>query len=131
MFAVTKEKGQLFSQLDVCKTPVPSAPPVPTPYPNMAMPPTGNPAAKKVIICGMPALTKASKIRPSNGDQPGVALGIKSSKIMGAAEFITGSSKVKIEGKPAVFLNNMTKHNEVNAVGSVVVPSQNKVMIMA
>lgn len=130
MFAVTKENGQLMAMPDVCLTPAPPAPPVPVPYPNIGMPQMGNPVTTKVLINGMPALTKASKVSPTNGDQAGVSQGAVSGKIMGPAEFIMGSTKVKLEGNPAVFLGNMTKQNDGNAVGSVLAPSQNKVMIM-
>ena len=131
MFAATIEKGQVFAMPDVCQTPAPPGPPVPVPYPNTGMNQMGNPAAKKVIINGAPALTKASKIQPTNGDQAGVNQGVVSGKIMGPTEFIQGSTKVKIEGNPAVFMGNPTKQNDGNAVGSHIQPSQNKVMIMA
>ncbi|HTN67413.1 MAG TPA: DUF4150 domain-containing protein [Burkholderiaceae bacterium] len=131
MFAVTKQNGQCFAMPDVCKTPAPPAPPVPIPYPNIAMPMMGNPATTKVLISGMPALTKSSKITISNGDQAGVAGGVASSKIMGPAEFIMGSMKVKLEGNPAVRLGDPTKQNDGNAVGTVLAPSQAKVMIMS
>jgi len=129
MFATTKEKGQLFAMPDVCQMPSPAGP-IPIPYPNMGMPQTGNPSTTKVMINGMPALTKASKIQPTNGDQAGTAGGVVSGKIMGPAEYIMGSTKVKLEGNPAVFMGNPTKQNDGNAVGSNLVPSQNKVMIM-
>jgi len=131
MFAATIEKGQVFAMPDVCKTPAPPGPPVPIPYPNTGMNQMGNPTAKKVMINGAPALTKASKIQPTNGDQAGVTQGLVSGKIMGPAEFIMGSTKVKIEGNPAVFMGNPTKQNDGNAVGSHLQPSQNKVMIMS
>jgi len=131
MFAVTKQAGQCFAFPDVCKTPAPPAPPIPIPYPNIAMPMMGNPATLKVLISGMPALTKASKIPISNGDQPGVAGGMASSKVMGPAEFVLGSMKVKLEGNPAVRLGHPTKQNDGNTVGTVLAPSQTKVMIMS
>jgi len=131
MFAVTKQNGQCMAMPDVCKTPAPPAPPIPIPYPNIGMPMMGNPATLKVLVCGMPALTKASKITITNGDQAGVAGGVASSKIMGPAEFVMASMKVKLEGNPAVRLGDMTKQNDGNAVGSVVAPSQAKVMIMS
>ncbi len=131
MFAVTKQNGQCMAMPDVCKTPVPPGAPVPMPYPNISMPMMGNPATLKVMICGMPALTKASKIPMSNGDQPGVAGGVASSKIMGPTEFILSSMKVKLEGNPAVRLGDTTKQNDGNAVGAVLAPSQAKVMVMS
>ncbi|MDR6739163.1 hypothetical protein J2X56_001149 [Herbaspirillum sp. 1173] len=130
MFAVTKQAGQAMAMPDVCKTPIPPAGPIPIPYPNIAMPMMGNPATLKVSISGMPALTKASKIPMSNGDQPGVAGGVASSKIMGPCEFVLASFKVKLEGNPAVRLTATTKQNDGNTVGAVLVPSQAKVMIM-
>jgi hypothetical protein len=131
MFAVTKENGQLFAFPDVCKVPAPPAPPIPTPFPNTAMPQMGNPATTKVLIHGMPALTKASKIEPTNGDQGGAAGGLVSGKMMGAATFVSGSTKVKLEGNPAVYLGCPTQQNENNAMGSVLAPSQGIVLIMS
>jgi hypothetical protein len=96
----------------------------------MSMPMMGMPCALKVMVCGMPALTKASKIPLSNGDQPGVIGGVISSKVMGATEFLLGSLKVKIEGNPGVKLGDATKQNDGNIVGAVLVPSQAVVMIM-
>ena len=130
MYATTKEKGQLLAMPDVCLTPAPPAPPIPTPYPNVGMPTMANPVTQKVMICGMPALTKASKCQPTNGDQAGVNNGVVSGKIMGPTEYIMGSMKVKLEGNPAVYMGNPTKQNDGNAVGSDLQPSQNKVMIM-
>ena len=130
MFAVTKQNGQCMAMPDVCKTPVPPAGPVPIPYPNIAMPMMGRPCTLKVLISGMPALTKASKIPLSNGNQAGVAGGVVSGKIMGQAEFVSGSQKVKLEGNPAIKLGDPTKQNDGNTVGAVLVPSQAVVMIM-
>ena len=130
MYATTKAKGQLIAMPDVCLTPAPPAPPVPIPYPNIGMPPMADPVTQKVMICGMPALTKASKCQPTNGDQGGVNNGAVSGKIMGPTEYLMGSMKVKLEGNPAVFMGNPTKQNDGNAVGSDLQPSQNKVMIM-
>jgi uncharacterized Zn-binding protein involved in type VI secretion len=131
MFAVTKKAGQCMGMPDVCKTPAPPAPPVPIPYPNIAMPMMGNPATTKVFICGMPALTKASKITLSSGDEAGVAGGVVSGKNMGPAEFVMSSLAVKLEGNPAVRLGDTTKHNDGNIVGAVLAPSQSVVMIMS
>lgn len=131
MFAVTKQNGQCMAMPDVCKTPAPPGPPIPLPYPNIAMPMLGNPATTKVLICGMPALHKASKITISSGNEAGVAGGVASGENLGPAEFIMGSAKVKLEGNPAVRLGDTTKQNDGNAVGAVLAPSQNVVMIMS
>jgi len=131
MFAVTKENGQCLGMPDVCLTPAPPAPPVPVPYPDIAMPMMGNPATTKVLIHGMPALTKASKITLSNGDEAGVNGGVASGRNMGQVEFVMSSQKVKLEGNFAVRLGDATKHNGGNAVGSVLAPSQPVVMVMS
>lgn len=72
---------------DVCKTPAPPAPaPVPLPYPNVAVSTTMGPGyATKTFALATPMWTKKGKTAISNGDQPGVAMGIMSSKIMGMA----------------------------------------------
>jgi uncharacterized Zn-binding protein involved in type VI secretion len=95
------------------------------------MPMMGMPTTMKVLMCGMPALTKASKISISSGDEAGVAGGVVSGKMMGPAEFVLGSLVVKLEGNPAVRLGDPTKHNDGNAIGSVLAPSQAVVMIMS
>ncbi|WP_277187861.1 DUF4150 domain-containing protein [Caballeronia sp. BR00000012568055] len=131
MFAVTKAAGQCMGVPDVCKTPAPPAPPIPIPYPNIGMPMLGNPATTKVMVSGMPALTTASQISMSDGDQAGVAGGIVSGRVMGPVAFPLGSLCVMLEGAPAVRLGDMTEHNEGNIVGSVLAPSQAIVMVMS
>jgi hypothetical protein len=131
MFAVTKENGQCMAMPDVCMTPAPPSSPVPMPYPNIAMPMMGNPATTKVMIHGMPALTKASSISISSGDEAGVNGGVSSGTDMGQVEFALSSQKVKLEGNFAVRLSDMTKHNGGNAVGNVLAPSQPVVMVMS
>lgn len=132
MFAVTLAGGQCMANApDVCQVPSPAGP-VPTPFPNIGMPPMGNSPTTKVLVSGMPALTKASKIPMTNGDQAGTAGGgVVSGKIMGEVEFVMGSTKVKFEGNPAVRLSAPTKHNAGNTIGQVLAPSQSKVMIMS
>jgi hypothetical protein len=133
MFAVTKMAGQAtITAPDMCKTVVgPSV--VPMPYPTLGMPATGMPTTLKVFIAGSPALTKASKITPSNADQPGASGGggVVSSKVMGPIEFIMSSMKVKLEGNPAVRMTDTVKINDGNTIGMEAAPSQTKVMIMS
>ena len=131
MFAGTKEKGTVAAFPDVCKTASPVGT-IPIPYPNAGQAPTANPAANKVMINGMPALTKASKITPTNGDEAGNSGGggATNSKTLGPAEFTLGSQCVKIEGNPAVKMGDMTTQNDKNAIGAMAAPSQTKLMIM-
>lgn len=132
MFAVTNAKGMFSANIpDVCKTPAPPGPPVPVPYPNLAQCTTLLPStvSKKVTINGGMAATQSSETTISNGDEAGAAGGVASNSIVGKAAFISGSTKVRIEGKSAVFLGNPTTHNKQNTTGLVAVPSQTKVMI--
>ncbi len=133
MFATTQAGGlDSVTAPDVCKTQVGPAN-VPIPYPNLGVPSGGMPVTIKVFIVGAPALTKASKVSPTNGDEAGASGGggVVSGKIMGPAEYITSSMKVKLEGKPAVRLTDMIKTNDGNTIGLNSAPSQTKVMVMS
>ncbi len=83
---------------DVCKTPTPAGP-VPMPYPNVALSATLGPGmTTKTLTMGTSIWTKKGKTALSNGDQPGVALGVMSNKIMGMCEMLTASPDVSVEG---------------------------------
>lgn len=130
MYAITKQSGQTMAMPDVCKVPAPPAAPIPMPFPNIGMTPNANPVTQKILIAGSPALTKASKLSPTQGDEAGASGGVVSGKIMGEVEFVMGSTKVNFEGNPSVFMGNSTKQNQGNAAGSDIMPSQEKVMIL-
>jgi small ligand-binding sensory domain FIST len=133
MFVTTIAGGMVMSTVpDICKTQVGPAN-VPIPYPNIGVPSMGNPTTRKVFVVGAPALTKSSKLQPTNGDQPGASGGggVVSSKIMGPDEYILSSMKVKFEGNPAVRLTDMTKVNDGNTIGLGCAPSQTKVMVLS
>lgn len=100
---------------DVCLTPVPSGgPPVPIPYPNIAMSPDSAKGAKKVKADGNSVLHKDSNFSRSTGDEPGINKGVASGKVMGKAEFITFSFDVKVEGKGITRAFDMMLHNNKN-----------------
>jgi len=83
--------------LDVCKTPTPGGP-VPMPYPNIALSATMGPGyTTKTLVMATPMWTKKGKSALSNGDQPGVALGVVSNKIMGMCKITMSSNDVKAE----------------------------------
>ena len=130
MFACCKGSGMGFAFPDVCKMPTPGGP-VPTPYPNTGQMALALPGATKVLITGIPAVNKKCQISLTEGDEPGVAMGVKSNMIKGPAKFNNGSTKVRIEGSPAQRLGDPLSHNNENAVGAVLSPSQSKVMIMS
>ncbi|MBN2254367.1 MAG: DUF4150 domain-containing protein, partial [Deltaproteobacteria bacterium] len=59
--------------------------------------------------------------------------GVVSGKNMDEGQFTQGSTKVYVEGSPAVRLTSPTKQNgsSSNAVGAAIAPSQVKVMILS
>lgn len=130
--ASTKGGGTCFAMPDVCLTPAPPAPPVPVPYPNTGMVNQAKKTSKKVKFAGKEVVTKKSEISRSMGDEAGVNKGVMSGMNMGKVQYKKGSSKVKIEGQPAVHLTSMTGHNGTNAnmpAGAQVSPSQTKVIV--
>jgi hypothetical protein len=126
--------GQCMGVPDVCKTPAPPAPFVPVPYPNIAQLTMTNPgtASMKVLISGCPAFHKGSMIMLSSGDEAGVMGGMISSLFIGPAAPKLGSSKVKVQGQPVVYLTCMFGQNGTNAnvpAGTQIAPSQTKVLV--
>ncbi len=134
MFSIsTKAGGLCQANPDACKTPAPPAPPLPLPYPNIAMCKQATPAtcSKKVAIASQPVLTKDSVIPVSSGDEAGSAGGVVSGKSKGEVGYKTFSKKVKVEGKAVVYVTCVTAHNgkSANAVGQQLIPSQPKVKV--
>jgi len=109
---------------DVCKTPSPAGP-VPIPYPNV-----GNSvmAAKKVTKRvknnKQQVMVKGASYALSNGDQAGVALGVKSNKIMGEAVIKNQSYNVKMEKKGAGRLGDPHGANAQGANFNTVAPME-------
>jgi uncharacterized Zn-binding protein involved in type VI secretion len=111
-------KTQLATAPDVCKTPSPGGP-VPVPYPNMSPDSNLTKGAATVKINGNPVANTGSQLSRSNGDEPGTAGGIISSKNMGAFGWPAGSLDVNAEGKSVVRLldANLTNGNAYNTTG--------------
>lgn len=99
---------------DVCKTPVPSAPPTPIPYPNVAKSSDAAKAAKSVKADGNPICVKNSNFSTSTGDEAGSVGGVASGKTKGKAEFVNFSFDVKIEGKNVPRAMDLMLHNDKN-----------------
>ncbi|XOF33390.1 MAG: PAAR-like domain-containing protein [Candidatus Electrothrix sp. YB6] len=125
--ASTKGGGNCLGAPDVCLTPAPPAPPVPTPYPNSGMVNQAKKTSRKVKFSGKQAVTVKSYISRSMGDEAGVNKGVMSGMNMGKIAFKKGSAKVKAQGSRCIRLLSITGHNGSNAnmpLGSVVVASQ-------
>ena len=128
----SKAAGQCFAIPDTCLTPAPPAPPVPVPYPNTGMVNQAKKTSTKVKFVGKEVVTLKSEIAKSMGDEAGTNKGVVSHMNMDKILFKKGSSKVKVEGQPCIYLTSMCGHNGANAnmpAGNQVAPSQNKVLV--
>ncbi len=134
MMASTKGAGQYATPgpLDVCKTPTPAGP-IPLPYPNLAMHASLQKAVSKVKFCKKAAAAQGCKVPMSNGDNAGVAGGIKSNGFMQKVEPKQFSGKVYAKGKKVTYAFSPSGHNGSNAntVGLQVAPSQTTVWVSA
>lgn len=91
--------GTTMSFPDVCKTPAPPAPPIPIPYPNIAMSSDAADTASTVKADGNPIMLQSSKYARSSGDEAGSLFGVVSNKNMGTANPKMFSMDVKADGK--------------------------------
>ncbi len=99
---------------DVCKTPSPAGP-VPIPYPNISQSATLDKGTTTVKADGgMMIATKGSEFSLSNGDNAGVAGGVKSSTFMKESTWILYSFDVKMDGRNACRLTDKKFQNHEN-----------------
>jgi hypothetical protein len=100
---------------DVCKTPAPPAPPIPIPYPNIAMSSDTAKGSKTVKVDGQPVCVEDSNFSTSSGDEAGTAGGgVASSKTKGKAEFVNYSFDVQFDGKGVARSFDLMLHNDKN-----------------
>lgn len=107
---------------DVCKTPAPPAPPVPIPYPNVAMSADTTQGSQDVKMDGNPIMLQGSNFKMSTGDEAGVAGGVVSGQIKARAEFINFSFDVTVEGKSVPRLGDMMVQNKGGAPNTAPMP---------
>ena len=101
---------------DVCKTPSPGGP-IPIPYPNISQSVTLDKGTTTVKADGgMMIAIKGSEFSLSNGDNAGVAGGVKSSTFMKESTWILYSFDVKMDGKNACRLTDKKFQNHENTV---------------
>lgn len=99
---------------DVCKTPSPAGP-VPIPYPNISQSATLDKGTTTVKADGgMMIATKGSEFSLSNGDNAGVAGGVKSSTFMKESTWILYSFDVKMDGSNACRFTDKKFQNHEN-----------------
>jgi hypothetical protein len=131
--AASKAGGSCLGTPDVCQVPAPPAPPVPTPFPNMAQLASATKTCAKVKIENQDVVVETSEIPSSSGDESGTLGGVVSGTFAQKVVFRTSSSKVKAEGKGFVYQSATSAHNGSNAnmpAGLHSAPSQNKVTVM-
>lgn len=118
---------------DVCKTPSPGGP-VPIPYPNISQSVTLAKGTTTVKADGgMMIATKGSEFSLSNGDNPGVTGGVKSSTFMKESTWILYSFDVKMDGKNACRLTDkkfQNHENTVDATGTLQAPNPMGVIVL-
>lgn len=120
--ASVRGSGTSIGFPDVCNTPAGTAV-VPTPYTNTGNHSMAQGASETVKILGMSALTTASTLSATQGDEAGTAMGTTSGTVSSTGTFTSGSPTVYIDGIPAVRLTSTTTGNNMNnSVGSVTVP---------
>jgi hypothetical protein len=114
-----------FAFPDVCKTPVLDIP-VPIPYPNSALGPTAIPSQLVVFTMMMPSHNLLTIKPMSEGDTPGVELGVVGPFDMGATRHVFGSVNLFIGGPPATKMTSPTGQNGLapNALGATISPAQ-------
>lgn len=127
MFANCQLMGMDLAFPDICKTP-PAL--IPIPYPNFALGPMGIPNAWNILLMGMPAHNLLTTIPMTNGDNPGLALGLISPSVMGPSRHITCVPNVLFKCIPATRLTSLAVQNRFNALGIRAIPSQIKVILL-
>ncbi len=134
MFPIATNGGGMCQGFpDVCKVPAPPAPPIPTPFPNLAQlaQANGGTCAQRVKILNKKVVTVKTQVPRSMGDEAGVAGGVVSGMNMGPVAFKVGVPKIKVEGSDVINHLKTSAHNGSNAnmpAGTHVAPSQTKVI---
>jgi hypothetical protein len=79
----------------------------------------------------MPVHNMATTIPLTNGDNPGVSMGVASGTVMGPQRHLTAAFTVLVVGMPATRMTSMSLQNSTNCPGARIVPSQVKVLLLA
>lgn len=103
--------GKSMSFPDVCKTPAPPGPPVPIPYPNVAMSSDAAECASSVVVEGNPVMHQGSNFSTSSGDEAGSVGGVVSGKTKGKAYPKLYSFDVKVEGQSVFRFTDLMLQN--------------------
>ena len=127
MFANTQMMGIDLGGPDVCKTPPVAAP---LPYPNIGAGPMGVPAAYNILVMCAPAHNMLTTIPLSNGDNPGVVMGLASQTVMGPVRPVTAAFTCIYGGAPLTRMTSVNIQNTMTAPGVRIAPSQVKLIVL-
>jgi hypothetical protein len=130
MLAKTSAGGMSMAFPDVCLTPTPAGP-VPIPYPNIALSPTSIGFVPNVLVTCAPAHNMMTTAPLTNGDNPGVAMGVASGMVMGPQRNLTGAFTVIVGCAPMTRLTSVSLQNSTNAPGATIVPSVTNVLVLS
>lgn len=120
---VHKSSDGLVSFLpDPCLTPAPPAPPVPIPYPNIAMSQDTDKGSKTVKVDGNPIMLQDSEFSKSTGDEAGSVGGVASGVTKGKAKFVNYSFDVMVDGKNVPRMGDMMLGNQSAAPNTPPMP---------
>lgn len=119
---------------DVCQVPAPPGPPVPTPFPNVAMlnQASSSTCSDRVRIGNRKTCTVRTEVPRTSGDEAGTAKGVMSGTQMDKMVFRQGVPRVQVEGHDIAVHLRPTAHNGSNAnapAGTQVSPSQTTVIV--
>ncbi len=127
MYANTQGGGSNVGAPDVCLTPAM----IPVPFVNTSMCANGVGFVPHIITVTGCAHNQSTTIPVSTGDEAGSVGGVISGTNLDATTYIVCSNTVLTGGMPTARLTSVTLQNACNIVGSTVVPSQTKVLILA
>lgn len=105
--------GMVMLMPDVCLTPAPPAPPIPVPYPNIAMSSDTAQGSSSVKCDGNPVMVQNSTFSTSSGDEAGSIGGVVTHCTKGKAEFVNFSFDVKFDGKMVARMMDPMVGNEM------------------
>jgi hypothetical protein len=102
---------------DVCLTPAPPGPPVPVPYPNIALNTDLTGGTTTVFADGGNMIAiQGSQLARSSGDEAGVSGGVTSGVNMSHTDWMTWSMDVLMDGSNVCRLSDKQFHNQHNTV---------------
>ncbi|MCD0506075.1 DUF4150 domain-containing protein, partial [Bordetella petrii] len=127
MFADSQLMGMDLAFPDFCKLP-PAM--IPFCFPNFALGPMAIPNVWNTFLMMMPAHNLLTTIPLSNGDNPGIGLGLISQTVMSQARRITCVPNVLFGCIPATRLTCLTVQNTFNTLGARVLPGQLRVVLL-